>query len=56
MSSGYTCPLPPAVTLAMISGSSRSALIAYCESKPGPGPIREIVRGLPPGTPRILPG
>ena len=49
MSSGQGGPVPSAVTLAMISGSSRSVPIAYCGPKSGPGPIRGTVCGLPPG-------
>ena len=47
--------LPPAVvTVAMITGSSRSVVIAYPGSKPGPGPIRETACGSLPGS-RIRP-
>ncbi len=37
------------VMVAMIDGSFRSVVIAYCGSKSGPGPITATVCGLPPG-------
>jgi len=42
------------VRVAMISGTSRLAVIAYPGSNPGPGPMREIVCGPLPGS-RVSP-
>jgi hypothetical protein len=46
LSSGPAAAPAGLVRVAMITGSSRSVPIAYCGSKPGPGPIRETVCGL----------
>jgi hypothetical protein len=47
--SGTGGPSAESGMLAMITGSPRSVLIAYCGSKCGPGPIRETGCGPPPG-------